>query len=105
MTIDLAERNMQYGMFTEACLGLISPNMRCVALALRGPRAADIYVALREENAIDREAIQLMSEEYWALQEGPGKFDIKIKIEVRQDPIILPLPDGFHPIFREFNYP
>ena len=46
-----------------------------------------------------------MSEEFWAFQQGPGKVDIKVKIEVRQDPIILPLPDGFHPIFREFHYP
>lgn len=105
MTVDLAERNKQYAMFTRACLGLISPNMRCVAMAIRGPRAFDIYVALREENTVDREAILLMGEEFWAFQQGPGKFDIKVKIEVRQDPIILPLPDGFHPIFREFNYP
>lgn len=105
MAIDIAQSNMQYVMFNQACLGLISPNMRCVAMAIRGPHAFDIYVALRNENATDREAIELMGEEFWALQEGTCKVDIKVKIEVRQDPIILPLPDGFHPIFREFHYP
>ncbi len=52
MTIDLAQRNMQYGMFTPACLGLISPNMRCMAMAIRDPQAFDICVALWEKNQL-----------------------------------------------------
>lgn len=104
-SMDLAFENAQYRMLTQACLGLISPNMRTVAMAIRGPLVFDVLVVLKAESPRDREVVQLIGEEFWALQEGPGRAKVNTHIVVDGNKIAPTLEKAFWPIFSEFNYP
>ncbi|MES2090243.1 MAG: hypothetical protein V4532_09730 [Pseudomonadota bacterium] len=101
MTVHVDEKNKQAMIFVDSTLGLLSTNIRCAAFGMQEEGRSKVYFVLRQESAKDREAIRLIVDEFWALQDS--SMAIGCEVVVSDGPIILPLPEGLLPTYMEYT--
>jgi hypothetical protein len=95
-------------MFVGASLGLLSPNMRCAALEMEDERTFRLHFVLQQESPLDRAAIKLITENFWASQSEPRPLHSKLltvesAISVSMEPILMPMPKELWPVFMQFD--
>ena len=101
MKTNVHEQNMYAMMFVDACLGLLSSNVRCVAFSALDHERFQSYFVLRYESEQDRLDIKEILEEFWA--KHATNIQTEVSVVVSEQDLRLPLPSGLLPIYMEHS--